>query len=72
MALMQRELVQERVSGVALRLACHASDNRADRTTWAATLLLAATRDLSPSDRSAVRQGVQAVLQMFELDSAAR
>ncbi len=72
MSSIQRELVQERVSGVALRLACHAGDNHADRLTWAATLLLAATRDLSPPDRSAVRQGVQAVLQMFEFDSAAR
>jgi hypothetical protein len=65
----QRELVQERVSGVALRLACHASDNEADRTTWAASLLLAATRDLAPQERSAVRQGVHDVLQMLGVGS---
>jgi hypothetical protein len=72
MTSIQRELVQERVSGVALRLACHTRDNHADRTTWAATLLLAATRDLCQSDRSAVRQGVQAVLRMFDPDDAPR
>lgn len=66
MSHIQRELVQERISGVAVRLACHASDNHADRTAWAAALLLAATRDLAPPDRSAVRRGVHDVLEMFE------
>ncbi|SEL61260.1 hypothetical protein SAMN05428989_2061 [Pseudoxanthomonas sp. GM95] len=66
----QKELVQERVSGVALRLACHASDTNADRTTWAASLLLAATRDLAAPERLAVRKGVHDVLQMFELERA--
>jgi|GEM_PF-3364101 len=65
-----KELVQERVSGVALRLACHASDNEADRRTWAASLLLAATRDLAPPERTAVRQGVQDVLQILGVAGA--
>ncbi len=65
----QRELVQERVSGVALRLACHDGDSEADRTTWAASLLLAATRDLTPQERSAVRRGVHYVLQMLGMGS---
>lgn len=66
MSHIHRELVQERISGVAVRLACHASDNQADRTAWAAALLLAATRDLAPHDRLAVRRGVHDVLEMFE------
>lgn len=69
MSRIQKELVQERVSGVAIRLACHAKDNEADRRTWAASLLLAATRDLEAPERYAVRQGVWDVLQMFGLGS---
>lgn len=66
MSQLHRELVQERVSGVALRLASHARDNPADRTIWAAVLLLAATRDLDPLECAAVRRGVQAVLEMLD------
>lgn len=62
----QRELVQERVCGIALHLACHAGDNHADRTTWAAALLLGATRDLAAPECSAVRCAVQDLLEMFE------
>ncbi|WDS37751.1 hypothetical protein [Pseudoxanthomonas sp.] len=65
MSSIQRELVQERVSGVALHLACHTSDSEVDRTTWAASLLLAATRDLGPQERSAVRRGVSDLLHML-------
>lgn len=62
----QRELVQERLSGIALHLACHAGDNQADRTTWAAALLLSATRDLAPPECAAVRRGVHDLLEMLE------
>lgn len=64
----QRELVQERVCGVALQLACHARDSRSDHATWAATLLLIATRDLAAAERLAVRQGVSDLMDMFAVE----
>jgi hypothetical protein len=70
MTRLQNELVQERICGVALRLACHPRDSDADRMIWAASLLLAATRDLEPPERRAVRRGVHAVLRMFDPDQA--
>jgi len=64
----QNELVRERVSAVAVGLACHAADNAADRVTWAVRLLLSATHDLEPAERSAVRQGVGGLMRMFGLN----
>lgn len=63
----QRELVQERVSSVAAQLVGYACDSHDDQRAWAVSLLAAATRDLEPADRSAVRAGVCDVMRIFGL-----